>query len=442
MSKKKILLAGVLCVLMLLTLISCGDEKKAEKKENVGAEETSSEEIPAEEKTTDNKELSEEEQKALDEATKADKEKLDKNAADSESSINLSHTYAEHGQYTDAANTIKRAIGYAPTDETLYNELMGVYKQSGNTVEALSYIDTIADDATRRKYIDEAYDRNSANALPMGNTMGNLTAGGMFAFDGETVFFCDAAKGNYLTKLEGGKTTVLLENGCSYLNVVGDYLYFVNKNDYFIYKMKKDGTELSKVSETMATNLVVIGNKMYFINWADECKIYSINLDGSNEKKLSDISTEVLYAYGPYIYVNDRNSMRELYRISLEDGSSYMLTMDDTYFITGYDNMIYFRNGSDALNVYRMTATGEVYAPINTARSGYLNADKGYLYFTNFEEEALYKVRDDGTELTKLCDGDPSYTSVNGDYLYFFSDSDGKKLYRIRKDGTGKECLN
>ena len=194
---------------------------------------------------------------------------------------------------------------------------------------------------------------------------------------------------------------------------------------------------------TYATHfLFITTNMMYFINWADECKVYSMNIDGTGEKKLSDISTEVLYAYGPYIYVNDRNSMRELYRISLEDGSSYMLTMDDTYFITGYDSTIYFRNGSDALNVYRMTATGEVYAPINTARSGYLNADKGYLYFTNFEEESLYKVREDGTELTKLCDGDPSYTSVNGDYLYFFSDSDGKKLYRIRKDGTGKECLN
>ncbi len=426
MSKKKIFFVGIMCVLMLFTLISCRKKEEVEKTEEV----------------TDNVKLSQSEKKELDAEAKEYKEILKSNAADAEASLNLSRTYAEHGQYTDAANTIKQAISYAPDNAELYNELMGIYKQSGNTVEALSYIDTIDDDATRRKYIDTAYDRNGENSLRMGNTMGNLTAGGMFAFDGDTVYFCDAAKGNFLTKLQGGQTTVLVESGSSYLNIVDDYLYFVNKNDYCIYKIKKDGTELSKVSETMATNLIVIGNKMYFINWTDECKVYSMNLDGTGEKKLSDISTEVLYAYGPYIYVNDRNSQRELYRVSLEDGSSYMLTMDDTYFITGYDSTIYFRNGSDALNVYRMTATGEVYAPINAARSGYLNADKGYLYFTNFEEEALYKVREDGTELVKLCDGDPSYTSVNGDYLYYFSDTNGKKLYRIRKDGTGKECLN
>ena len=424
----KRILVGLLCAVMLLSLVSCGDESKTESKK------TSVE--------TDNRKLTKEEKKALDSETEAYKETLETNSADTEASIELGRVYAEHGQYTDAAKTIKKAISYAPDNETLYNELMGVYKESGNTPEALSYIDTISDDATRRKYIDDAYDRNSTNSLVMGNTMGNLSAGGMIAFDGDTVYFCDIAKGNVLTRLQNGKADVLVQTNTSHLNIIGEYIYFVDKKDYCIYKIKKDGSELSKISDTMATDLVILGNKMYFINWGDECKVYSMNLDGSGEKKVSDISTEVLYVYGPYIYVSDRNSMRELYRISIEDGSSYMLTMDEAFFVTGYDDMIFFRNGSDALNVYCMTATGEIYSPINTARSGYLNADKGYLYFTNFEEEALYKVREDGTELTKLCDGDPSYTSVNGDYLYFFSDNDGKKLYRIRKDGTGKESLN
>lgn len=426
MSKR--ILAVFLCALMLLSFVSCGDES------GKGNEKVIEE--------TDNRKLTKEEKKTLDAETEEHKKALSANAADANASVELSHVYAEHGQFTDAAETIKQAISYAPDNTVLYDELMGVYKESGNTSEALSYIDTISDDTIRRKYIDEAYDRNSPNSLVMGNTMGNLTAGGMMAFDGDTVYFCDVANGNVLTRLQNGKADVLVDGNTSSLNIIGDDIFFVDKKDYCIYKMKKDGSELSKVSETMATDLIILGNKMYFINWSDECKVYSMNLDGSGEKKISDIATELLYIYGPYIYVNDRNNMRELYRISIEDGSSYMLTMDETYFVTGYDDMIYFRNGSDALNVYSMTATGEVYSPINTARSGYLNADKGYLYFTNFEEEALYKVRADGTELTKLCDGDPSYTSVNGDYLYYFSDNNGKKLYRIRKDGTGNECLN
>ena len=452
---KKSLLALVMCILMVFMLVACAGEKESsEEKQNSDENASEQEEVK---EVTDNRELSEDEQKALDTATEENKNALEKNAADAAASVELSRKYAEYGQYTDAAKTIKQAITYATDNTELYDELMEVYQQSGNTAEALSYIDTISDDAMRRKYIDEAYDRNSENALVMGNTMGNLTVGGMIAFDGDTVYYCDAANGKKLTKLQNGTSTVIVESSTEYLNIIGDYIYFVDRADYCIYKVKKDGSERTKVSDVMATNLIIFGNKMYFINWADECKVYSMNIDGSGLTKVSDMSTEVLYIYGPYIYITDRNNQRELYRVSIEDGSSYMISMDITYFVTGYDNNLFFRaemssmyddwSGSGQeqganLAVYRMTTDGTVYEPINNARSGYLNADKGVLYFTNFEEEALYKVNADGTGLTKLTDGDPAYTSVNGDYLYYFSDSDGKKLYRIRKDGTGKECLN
>lgn len=449
MSKIRMVILGLVCVSLLILFAACGGETEnasGDEKETTAAESV---------QETDNKELSDDEKKALGSETQGYKEKLETNAADTESSIALSRVYADRGQYTDAAETVKKAITYEPQNTVLYDELMGIYQQSGNTAEALSYINTISDDAVRRKYLDEVYDRNSDNALVMGNTMGNLTTGGKFAFDGDAVYYCDVAKGSCLTKLQNGASSVLVDSNTESLNISGEYIYFVDKADYCIYKMKKDGSEKVKVSDTMATNLAVFGNKMYFINWGDECRVYSMNIDGSGLTKVSDMSTEVLYIYGPYIYITDRNNQRELYRVSIKDGSSYMMSMDVAYFVTGYDNNIYFRAERSAmyddwsgeeqggnLAVYRMTADGTVYEQINNSRSGYLNADKGALFFTNFEEEALYKVNADGTGLVKLCDDDAAYTAINGDYVYYFSDNDGKKLYRIRKDGTGRERLN
>ncbi len=439
---KKCLFAGVLCVLMIFAIFMLA---------TFGNKNTSSQEEVA----AGDKMLSEEEKRALTAETQEYIEALEKDATDTEASKELSRIYAKYGLYFDAANTIKNAILYAPADTELYDELLWIYRQSGNTLEALSYIDTISDEKIRRECIDKAYDRNAPNSLRMGNTMGNFTTGGMIAVDGDVIYYCDAANGDALSCLRDGKTEVLVQSGASYLNIVDEYIYFVGRTDYRIYKMNKDGSGLSMVSDTAASNLIIIGNNMYFINWDDECKVYSMNIDGSNKQKITDISSDFLYAYGTHIYINDRDSMRDLYCVSLIDGSGQLISMNETYFVTGYDNNIYFRlqimqqndalysqeNGAN-LSVWRMTTDGSVYEKINNSRSGYINADKGEVFFTDFEEEALYKVQADGTGLTKLCDDDPINIAINGDCVYYFSDNNGKKLYRIRKDGTGRECLN
>jgi len=369
---------------------------------------------------------------------------LKDDSGNKDASLALADVYAEKRKYEDAVDVLKNAIRFSPTDVELYDRLMKVYQNWGETGEALEFIEGIEDTELRRKYLNAAYDRTSENYLSTGNTMGNLSSGGMLAFKDDTIFYCDVSKGNSLYKYENGKTTLLSDGNISSLNVVGEYIYFVDKaRDYSIFKMKADGSDYSRVKEIMATNLIVLGNKMYFINWNDECRVYSLNTDGSKLTKITEKSTEILYAYGSKLYVNDRDNIDFVYQINLDGANESMIVNDSVYFVSCYDDNIYFRSDNDALNVYRMTKDGSVYEPLNNSRSGYINADGDKVYFVDFANNgSIVRMNEDGSGQTVLCSDGATNLSEDGEWLYYFSDYNDKKLYRIRKDGSGRECLN
>ena len=365
-------------------------------------------------------------------------------AGNKSASLALSDVYVQKGDYDKAAEALKGAIAHSPEDTELYDKLMKIYSMSRDSISALSFIENISDTDLRRKYLNAAYDRTSETPLVIGNTMGNLSSGGVLAFADDTVFYCDIAKGNSLYALRDGKSTLLCDGNVSSLNVVGEYLYFVDKaRDYSIFRMKLDGSDHSRVADVMATNLIVLGDIMYFINWNEECRVYSIDTNGKNLTQISDISTEMLYCYGTNLYINDRNDEANFYRISLDGKNKTLLGYESVYFVSGYDNNLYFRQGNEVLNIWRMTNDGSVYEALNNSRSGYINVSDGYVFFVDFADNgSIIRMNEDGSGAVKLCSDGADNLSADGEYLYYFSDYNDKKLYRIKKDGTGKECLN
>ncbi len=365
-------------------------------------------------------------------------------AGNKSASLALSDVYVMKADFDKAAETLKRAIAQSPEDTELYDALMSVYFRSRDSISALSFIESISDTSLRRKYLNAAYDRTSDTPLVIGNTMGNLSSGGALAFAADAVFYCDIAKGNSLYALRDGKSTLLCDGNVSSLNIVGDWLYFVDKaRDYSIFKMKFDGSEHTRVADVMATNLIVIGDKMYFINWNEECRVYSMDTSGKNLTRVSDISTEMLYCYGTNLYINDRNDEANFYRLSLDGKSKTLMGYESVYFVSGYDNNLYFRQGNEELNIWRMTDDGSVYEPLNNSRSGYINVSDGYVFFVDFADNgSIIRMNEDGSGAVKLCSDGANNLSADGEYLYYFSDYNDKKLYRIKKDGTGKKCLN
>jgi len=53
----------------------------------------------------------------------------------------------------------------------------------------------------------------------------------------------------------------------------------------------------------------------------------------------------------------------------------------------------------------------------------------------------LYKRKDDNTQKIKLCEDDPYFISVVGDWIYYCNAKDGEKLYKIKIDGSNRMMI-
>ncbi len=69
--------------------------------------------------------------------------------------------------------------------------------------------------------------------------------------NGYDIFFSDTNDGKKLYKASiwTGKETLLCENECHYDVVIGDYIYFQDGHDKYLYRIKKDGTDLKLLIE-------------------------------------------------------------------------------------------------------------------------------------------------------------------------------------------------
>ena len=96
-----------------------------------------------------------------------------------------------------------------------------------------------------------------------------------------------------IMNLDGTERKSLTGERLYSINVVDDYIYYVNSNKA-IYKVKIDGTENTKVSdEVQAYNMNIINNKIFYMNYSDSTQnkisIYSMNLDGTDIKEIKQL---------------------------------------------------------------------------------------------------------------------------------------------------------
>lgn len=338
---------------------------------------------------------------------------------------------------------LEKPSGNVKSDEEI-DARLDTYKENGDAAGALSFVSSIEDKVTREKYLDALYDRESEISLDIGNTPSNYASGAVMAFSGDTVFYCDPVDFRKLCKLEGGEKTVLVPSRTSSLSIVGDYLYFVNDNeDYGIYKMKLDGSEISEVSDVSATGMIVLGDTIYFINWRDEQKPYSMDIDGKNLKKISDVATDPMYIHGNKLYFCSFSAEEPKCVAYALDGSGEETFLSETaYFITGYDKTVFYRSSSDMAIWSTELSESPESNMIYESRAGHLIPDGKYIYFVDFDKgDVIMRMKHDGSGAKKLCDDPAQDLSENGEWLYYFNENDEKKLYRIGKDGNGRECL-
>ena len=206
----------------------------------------------------------------------------------------------------------------------------------------------------------------------LGNTAGNITntiraaywRGGFVATQAGWIYysrFTDDPATLYKMRTDGSGQ-MKFEGVHGYcLNVVGDWLYFINPDDGDKpYKMRTDGSKLQKISDYGCSSISVCGDWVYSDGYGENATYYRFRTDGSEQTQLTDYTITMNYYDGTYGYVV-KKSMEDggLVRVPL-DGSAQTRVRDAIPF-PGYcitSDSIYTRDEKDTWQVLKTDLDG------------------------------------------------------------------------------------
>lgn len=103
------------------------------------------------------------------------------------------------------------------------------------------------------------------------------------------------------------------------LNLFDNWIFYINKEDYRIYKIKLDGSQKQKVNDDWTTFMNVHNGWIYFINDVDQ-SVNRIRTDGTQKQQLTDDKGRLIFVTTDWIfYTNPTNN--KMYKMAHDGGN-------------------------------------------------------------------------------------------------------------------------
>ncbi|MGO5093901.1 leucine-rich repeat domain-containing protein [Clostridium sp. LCP25S3_F10] len=268
---------------------------------------------------------------------------------------------------------------------------------------------------------------NGDIAYGMGNSSSNILNGGFIIKDNEYIYYINKESGNskiYRNKINGAEDKLLSSNEAEFLNIYGEYIYYVSNgniyrikkdgsdeklikeasasfmtvcNDFIyyfdkskigIYKVKIDGTSYSSVISggkwRLDSQFIISGEWIYYTNYEDKSSIYKIKIDGTGKEKLNNIPCSQMSIIGSSIYYISNGN---LYKISIDGSNNSLLYSGNIANINVYSNHIYYIDNNDNETMYKMNLDGSYRVKLTKKSIKYINILEGEVYYISLDNE-------------------------------------------------------
>jgi Tol biopolymer transport system component len=279
-----------------------------------------------------------------------------------------------------------------------------------------------------------------------GTNAGNLFNYGYAAIGGDRIYFGSRVTWSLSSIKTDGSGLIQLcdeESAPEYINVVGDRIYYRNREDRGnIYTMKTDGSDKRALNDVSSIFITVVGDQIYYIATRSNFNIYKMNTDGSNVQKLNDEHSFNINVYGDRIYyVNDNEDV-----VSIRtDGSDRRVIIGDknVYYINVVGGRIYYLSEFDNEMLYSMKTDGTDSIRVTDKPVGRFNVSGDRIYFVNHDDlSTIYSMNLNGGDFRRLNDHSSEELHVIGDFIYYTTVIDGKRyIYVMQTDGGGNRLL-
>ena len=264
----------------------------------------------------------------------------------------------------------------------------------------------------------------------------------------------------------------------------GNWVYFAG-SDSTIYRMRNDKSEIQRIGDYSAVSLNVVGEWIYFVD-GTVGGIHKIRIDGTGKTKISNVTSYKVYVDGDWVYYTDQYWGGKLYKMKNDGSSVTQITRTECRNYIVNNGYIYYMNSSNGL-VYKCSVDGkgetilcagfggdhlalvggklvitnnydilsvnldgtDFYSFGTTnIQYGFLNGYDGWVYYlehdfrdTSNGVSSFGRMKFDGSQKTKIYEYKylnhaNTFINVANGWIYFQNEHENDALYRINFDGT------
>lgn len=280
----------------------------------------------------------------------------------------------------------------------------------------------------------------------MGNSIGNLTQLGTIAQDNKNLYYM-SFEGNkpHLVKsdFEGNHKEVISESFCTQINVMGEWLYYINNEDHKIYKMDNMGNQKQKLSDISMRFLVVYKDTLYAICISndDNNHLYSMDTKGNHVKNLTNEKISGFFLYDNVIYYTTyHREIGKCYMYSLDLNSMMKKEIfnneNDIPWFFVYRNKIYFlANGNlNSFDISNGNKAVEIYDKSITSKT--INADGDLIFYYDAKTNNVNVLDIENDKNIEVMHGPVKYIHLLNDNIFYYINDE---LFSIKIDGSNKK---
>lgn len=277
-----------------------------------------------------------------------------------------------------------------------------------------------------------------------GNLFINISEGGLMELVDERVYYTSPSNEYQIYSMDRNFEDVRLE--CSipafYLNAVDGALVFsgADGGEKRLYRMDLDSGEVQQLSEQVTYEPKVKNGVIYYDDVEEEYSLYRCEMDGSDRRWISGGSVFYSCITDDTIYYLDTQDDYHLYSMDLNGGNKRLVYDQSSRELSLMDDCLYLSLREGGILKHEI-GSGEMRWVSDVNAASLVAATDGWLYFANRDkEDRLYKMRQDGSELTKLSSEPAAFVNVAAN-LISYQNKDTKDFYWMLTDGSCRQQI-
>lgn len=283
----------------------------------------------------------------------------------------------------------------------------------------------------------------------VGNTPGNLNNGGYFCESDGRVYFANAYDNYGLYSMNPDETDLvkLSGNSVSSINAAGNYLYYYmtsNKQSgsglgYInqtagIYRSKKNGKNTAGLGRLNIVSMQLCGNYLYYetYNSKNGTTLDKIRIDKKDQQTVAEEIINPNCFVNGRIYYNGAQGDHYLRALDVRTDRTSVVWQGDIWNPIVQDNYVYYMDISENYRLCRYNLNDKTVEVLTNERLDMFNVYDSYIYYqvSSADAPALKRMRTDGSSQELVREGIYQNINITSEYVYFNTFNESIPVYR------------